>query len=287
MTLFTLHTIRASAFFIAKDLILRPKGALDRAVFELNGISAVVLRVVSIDTLVSVMLVYVRTKNAFIFIEVEVLIFFEVMKQFYLDFILTMGKGAEIAIFTFKYIVRMRETEFSFIAFWMIKLFDFIVAIIAIITSRALITFSHVLTHVGSVMIDTDGPFSIIFMMVVFADFRVMISFYKTRFCLEILEIEDSLTHHGRILLGFEIVFISFGFEFLQHDFATDFIIVIKGAELGITIKEAARARFCFVEERMKIDFILSMSISTGIPIRAWYIFANRRALDRLIQEIG
>ena len=71
MTLFTLHSMRASAFFVAKDLVLRPEGALDRIVFELDWVSAVVLGVVGVDTLVSVMFIYVRTKNSFIFIEVE------------------------------------------------------------------------------------------------------------------------------------------------------------------------------------------------------------------------
>jgi hypothetical protein len=107
MALITLHLFRAASLFVAEYLSLGPERALYWSIVVLLRASSEILRVVCIDTLISIMLINVWTKNCLEFIEVEVFIFLEIMKEFDFDFLFVVSKRAKVAILAFVNIVRV------------------------------------------------------------------------------------------------------------------------------------------------------------------------------------
>jgi len=92
VAILTVSLIGAATFIITKDLSLRPVWALNSVVFVLVGVSSKILRVVGIDTLVSIMFIDIWTKDGFVFVEVEELVLFEIVEEFNLDFRFIVGK---------------------------------------------------------------------------------------------------------------------------------------------------------------------------------------------------
>lgn len=81
----TVHSVWTASFLVAEDLTLIPESTLNSVVFVLAWITTEVLWIVSINTLVSVMFIHVRTENALVLVDVEKAVLFQIVEKLDLD----------------------------------------------------------------------------------------------------------------------------------------------------------------------------------------------------------
>ena len=143
-----------------------------------------------VDTLVSIVLIYVRTKHCLIFVHVEIFILLDIVQYLYHDLILLMSERTVISILTLVDIMRVVLAKLPLVSLRVIQLLQLVMRIHAVIPVRAHLIPGHVRTHRRCIRIHTRRPSSVLLMMVIVADFHVMIPPFRTLFHFEHVQVK-------------------------------------------------------------------------------------------------
>lgn len=191
VALVTVITLGASSFFIAVDGSVGPVRTLDRVILVGCGISSVVLSIVGVDALASIVVVDVGTEDGFVLVEVKFSVLFKIVEELDENFVGTVGEGAVVSVLALIYLVGVEGTKLSFVTVWMVELFYFIVAESAVISIWALLALFDLLADLRAVVIDAGLSSSVLFMMVIVTEFRIMVSLALAGLGLEVIKVKN------------------------------------------------------------------------------------------------
>jgi len=138
-----------------------PTWTLCIIVFKRVWLSSEILPIMCIDALISLM-IFLRewTPHCFEMKHVKINIMFHFVQKVYWQFIFIVCKSTNITIFALINFIRISWTKFRLVFFWMIKIFNSVVASNAVITLLTMIstTISHIKTHFRSIFVWLPSP---------------------------------------------------------------------------------------------------------------------------------
>jgi hypothetical protein len=241
---------------------------------------------VGIDTLIAIMIVDVRAVDGFVLVFVEFGIFLEVVEEFDLDFCLTVGKGAEILVFTFVNIMRMLCTKLPLVLIRMIKLFNFVVGVSAIVTKGTGLASGDSSAEIEGVLVGISRSSSIFVKVIVIADFRVVVALDHAWLDLKVAQLELfwGWAFRKLVFLGKFNLFLLL--ELFKGKSSVILVGMVHRAQLGDRGERAVGARLGFVCEGMIVYFVLGMRKLTRVFIGTSSFLKKRRTPSRLINEV-
>jgi len=165
MTLLTFILVWASIFVAEHILSWFPILTLIFSVEVELRFSSIVLPIMSINTNISLMSCFIIwTPHSFEMKHIEVNIFLKFVNKFDRDLSIRMSKWAIVSILTFVCTIDVWWAEFSFVLVWMVKFFNSIMSLLALITLATLLSFNSIGTHLW--LIGTQWS-TLVFLLVV------------------------------------------------------------------------------------------------------------------------
>jgi len=241
---------------------------------------------VGIDALIAIMIVDVRTIDGFVLVLVELSVFLEVVEEFYLDFRLAVGEGAEVLVLAFVNIMRMLRTELPLVFIWVIKFFNFVVGVSAIVSKGTRFAFCDSSAEIEGVLVCISRSSSIFVKVVEIAYFGVMVAFDHAWLGLEIAQFELLRGWAFRKLVFLCIFNLFLLLELFKGEPPVILVRMVHRTQLGDQGELAVSTRLGFVCEWMIVYFVLGMRKLTRVLIWTGPFLYEKRAPLGLVNEV-